>query len=56
MSTNIFYKFAINNCKSYLKQQSGNNDDDTIDAFLISSVLSIIFCKSKEEIIIDLSF
>ncbi len=49
-----FYKFALTNSANYLRKSRPSDPDGNIDAWQISSVLSIVFCKSKEEILQDL--
>lgn len=56
---NIYYKMMINNAKQYLKNVDPNApiksiDDKPLNAFDISSVLSIVTGKLKEDIVVDL--
>lgn len=46
------YQMCINNAASYIQDTTGT--ENCIDAFTFSSVLSICFCKDKEEIIHDI--
>lgn len=52
-----FYQMAINNVAEYMKSfenQKNKIDGDQITAFEASVILSIVFAKSKEEIILDM--
>lgn len=52
----MFYKFALTNVARYLKGLSDWDRDnpEVLDAFQISQVLAIVFCKKKEEILADI--
>ena len=49
------YQCAINNCKHYLKTMSSadRNNPEMLNAFDLSAALSVAFCKTKEEILMD---
>ena len=47
------YEFSIKNAQNYLKT-SDKFDSDHIDDFRISEVLSIVWLKSKEDILNDI--
>lgn len=49
------YSFCINNCKQSIKD-SDKLSPDNIDAFRMSEVLAIAFCKTKEDVLKDLVF
>jgi hypothetical protein len=55
------YKMAINNIVVKMNSKENKmlidlfpNSRDIIDAFKASDILSICFCKSKEEVIMDI--
>ena len=57
------YKMTINNIANYIKdsapqdaEKDGYDKRETVafDAFEAASVLSVAFCKSKEEVLIDI--
>jgi hypothetical protein len=50
------YKFAINNCASYLKRltEQEKASGQSHNAFSLSEVIGIAFCKSKEEVAWDI--
>ena len=51
----MFYKFALTNARTYLASLTESDRlQGAINAFEISAVLAIIFCKAKEEILEDL--
>jgi hypothetical protein len=50
------YQFAINNCVSYLAglTDSQRASEKYLNAFSLSEVIGIAFCKNKEEVILDM--
>ena len=47
------YQMAINNVARYIRNHpaGGRDDSEVVTAFEASTVLSIAFCKSKEEML-----
>lgn len=50
------YQFAINNCVSYLERltEAERERGDRHNAFSLSEVIAIAFCKDKAEVIHDI--
>jgi hypothetical protein len=50
------YQFAINNCASYLASltEAQRASGECHNAFSLSAAIGIAFCKSKEEVILDI--
>lgn len=59
-STPTFYQFAVNNVAIHITSTENRNlinrgkSYQTVDAFQASEVLEIVFCKAKEEIVLDI--
>jgi hypothetical protein len=50
------YQMAINNVARYIRAHGadGHEPTEVVTAFEASTILSIAFCKSKEEVISDI--
>ena len=49
------YKVAITNVALYIRSRRNTScEDGPLDGFTASSVLSIAFCKAKEEVLADI--
>lgn len=50
------YQFAINNCVSYLARltEAQRKSGEYQNGFSMSTVIAIAFCKSKEEVALDI--
>jgi len=50
------YQFAINNCASYLKRLTDQQKESGAchNVFSLSEVIGIAYCKSKEEVFLDI--
>jgi hypothetical protein len=50
------YQFVINNCVSYLERLTEEQiaTGECQNAFSMSTVIAIAFCKSKEEVVHDI--
>lgn len=46
------YQMCVNNAARYIQDTA--DTQDCIDAFTVSSVLAVCFCKDKEEVINDI--
>lgn len=53
MEAKDVYQFCIGNCANQLRNQKPL-DPNSIDAFRMSEVLAIAFCKTKEDVLIDI--
>lgn len=54
MEAKDVYWFCINNCKNAIKESKPTDIENNINAFRMAEVLSIAFCKRKEDILLDL--
>ena len=54
MEAKEVYWFCINNCKNAIKESKPTDIENNINAFRMAEVLSIAFCKTKEDILLDL--
>jgi len=52
-SDNCVYNMCINNAKTHISENVAGSDD-CVNAFDISTVIAICFCKSKEDVLDDL--
>lgn len=50
------YKVAITNVARYIRshRNTGSSDGALLDGFTASMVLSVAFCKAKEEVLADI--
>jgi hypothetical protein len=51
-----FYDFALTNVQNYLRRipEADRLSGEALNAFQITEVLAIVFCKRKEDILADL--
>lgn len=53
MEAKEVYWFCINNCKNTIKQTNPTDVENHINVFRMAEVLSIAFCKTKEDVLLD---